>query len=77
MVAKRKSKRKVNEVIAILENDNEIQPICISSCDSESFDKPLQEQCIWEEKENPTDIKYFSEIFGISLLCLHSRVFHC
>ena len=30
----------------------------------------MQEQWIWEEKENLTDIKQFQEIAGINALCL-------
>ena len=40
------------------------------SSDSDSSIEQLQEQWIWEEKENLTDIKQFQEITGINTLCL-------
>ncbi|KAG7187566.1 hypothetical protein KM043_018541 [Ampulex compressa] len=40
------------------------------SSDSDSSIEQLQEQWIWEEKENLADIKQFQEIAGINALCL-------
>lgn len=66
------------------ENDNELEsdtdnseviPVRrkrarLLSSDSDSSIEQLQEQWIWEEKENLADIKQFQEIAGINALCL-------